>query len=282
MQIQKVIDKLKAYHKGEWEGKQIDEETTRDKVLYGNPYQECTGIVTTCWATIDVIKKAALQGANLIIAHEALFWNHGDHTDWLQEEENSTFLAKKKLLDETGIVVWRNHDYIHSGIPLKDGSFTDGIFYGVASKLGWIPYITKAVHNPMSFTIPKTTVQELADFLIQRLRLNGVKIIGNKNSIVERVRIPFHVLGDARDTIQEADREDINCFLTMEIVDFTLAEYIRDSSMLGMDRAIIGMGHFNLEEPGMEYMTTYLPAAIQADIPCSYIQSGDMYAYITK
>ena len=88
MQIQKVIDKLKAYHKGEWEGKQIDEETTRDKVLYGNPYQECTGIVTTCWATIDVIKKAALQGANLIIAHEALFWNHGDHTDWLQEEEN--------------------------------------------------------------------------------------------------------------------------------------------------------------------------------------------------
>lgn len=68
----------------------------------------------------------------------------------------------------------------------------------------------------------------------------------------------------------------------MEIVDFTLAEYIRDSSMLGMDRAIIGMGHFNLEEPGMEYMTTYLPAAIQADIPCSYIQSGDMYAYITK
>ena len=29
MQIQKVIDKLKAYHKGEWEGKQIDEETTR-------------------------------------------------------------------------------------------------------------------------------------------------------------------------------------------------------------------------------------------------------------
>ena len=39
MQIQKVIDKLKAYHKGEWEGKQIDEETTRDKVLYGNPYQ---------------------------------------------------------------------------------------------------------------------------------------------------------------------------------------------------------------------------------------------------
>lgn len=282
MQIQNVIDRIKAYHKGEWEGKRIDEETTRDKILYGDAKQECTGIVTTCWASVDVIQKAAQQGANLIIAHEALFWNHGDHTDWLLEEENHTFLAKKKLLDETGIVVWRNHDYIHSGIPMEDGSYTDGIFYGVACKLGWEAYIRKDIHNPLHFTIPKTTVQELADFLIQRLHLNGVKIIGRTDSVVEKVRIPFHVLGDARDSICEADKEDINCFLTMEVVDFTLAEYIRDSSMLGLDKAIIGMGHFNLEEPGMEYMTTYLPQAIGTDVSCTYIQSGDMYEYITK
>ena len=52
--------------------------------------------------------------------------------------------------------------------------------------------------------------------------------------------------------------------------------------MLGMDKAIIGMGHFNLEEPGMEYMMTYLPTAIKAEIPCAYIQSGDMYDYRTR
>ncbi len=201
MLIQTVIDHIKEYHKGVFEGKQIDEQTTRDKVLYGNPHQECTGIITTCWASVDVIREAAKRGANLIIAHEALFWNHGDHTDWLQEENNQSFLAKKKLLDEAGIVVWRDHDYIHSGIPMED---------------------------------------------------------------------------------QEADQENINCYLTMEVVDFTLAEYIRDSSMLGMDKAIIGMGHFNLEEPGMEYMITYLPTAVKADIPCAYIQSGDMYDYRTR
>ena len=106
MLIQTVIDNIKEYHKGVFEGKQIDEQTTRDKVLYGNPHQECTGIITTCWASVDVIREAAKRGANLIIAHEALFWNHGDHTDWLQEENNQSFLAKKKLLDEAGIV-WR-------------------------------------------------------------------------------------------------------------------------------------------------------------------------------
>ena len=105
MLIQTVIDHIKEYHKGVFEGKQINEQTTRDKVLYGNPHQECTGIITTCWASVDVIREAAKRGANLIIAHEALFWNHGDHTDWLQEENNQSFLAKKKLLDEAGIVV---------------------------------------------------------------------------------------------------------------------------------------------------------------------------------
>lgn len=282
MFIREVIEKMKAYHKGEWDGKKIDEETTRDKILYGDPDKECTGIVSTCWATADVIKAAAEKGANLIIAHEALFWNHGDHTDWLLEQENKTFAAKKQLLDETGIVVWRNHDYIHSGIPMEDGSYTDGIFYGVADKLGWVDYIIEDVHNPLHFEIPETTVGELATFLVERFRLNGVKVIGNHEDKVKNVQIPFHVLGDARDDITKADRQGIDCFLTMEVVDFTLAEYVRDSSMLGQNKAIIGMGHFNLEEPGMEYMVTYVSKALGEDIPCFYIQSGDMYSYITK
>ncbi len=283
MQIQEVINKIKAYHKGEWEGKVIDEATTRDKILYGNPNQECTGIVTTCWATVDVIKQAATKGANLIIAHEALFWNHGDHTEWLTESGNQTFLAKQQLLDEHNIVVWRDHDYIHSGIPMGDGTYTDGIFYGVADKLGWVDYICPDdIHNPLHFEIPTTTVKELAEFLVKRLHLNGVKILGNTSNTVSKVRIPFHILADAKDSIMEADQDGLDCFLTMELIDFTLAEYIRDSSMLGFNKSVIGMGHFNLEEPGMEYMIKYIPEALQCDIPCTYIQSGDMYEYIVK
>ena len=68
----------------------------------------------------------------------------------------------------------------------------------------------------------------------------------------------------------------------MELIDFTLTEYIRDSSMLNLNRPIIARGHFNLEEPGMEYMLKYLPKAIQTDIPMYYIQSGDNYEYVVK
>ena len=276
MKINEVIQKVKDYCKGG-----VDENNTRDKILYGNPDKECTGIVTTCWATVDVIREAKAKGANLIICHEALFWNHGDHQEWLQD--NDAYILKKQLLDETGIVVWRNHDYIHSGIPMEDGSFTDGIFYGLADKLGWIDYIRKddRVHN-MHYEIPETTMGELANFLVNKLNLNGVKVLGNQDCKVSKIRIPMHILADANDFIEEASRDGIDCFLTMELIDFTLAEYIRDSSMLELKHSIIGMGHFNLEEPGMEYMLKYLPKAIGEDIPTYYVQSGDNYEYVTK
>ncbi len=52
--------------------------------------------------------------------------------------------------------------------------------------------------------------------------------------------------------------------------------------MLGQNKVVLGMGHFNLEEPGMEYMLNYIGKALGEDIPCSFVQSGDMYEYITK
>lgn len=282
MRIIEVIEKIKNYHKGTFGDEKIDDNTTRDKILYGNAEQKCTGIVTTCWASADVIRKAHAQGANLIICHEALFWNHGDHTDWLVESENNTFLAKKELLDETGIVVWRDHDYIHSGIPKGDGTYIDGIFYGLSEKLGWTDYIIEDMENPLFFDLPETTAKNLAEYIIRKLNLNGIKILGDRNTKIKKVKIPMHVLGNDRDLIEESEKKDIDCFLAMELVDFTLAEYIRDSSMLDFNKVIINMGHFNLEEAGMEYMVNYLSDALNEDIPCTYIQSGDMYSYITK
>lgn len=282
MLISEIIDKIKQYHKGVYDGVAIDEETTRDKVLYGNVNHECTGIVTTCWATVEVIKEAHRKNANLIICHEALFWNHGDHQKWLDVAGNKTYLAKKRLLDEYGITVWRNHDYIHSGIPCANGEYVDGIFYGLAKKLGWENYIEghdsfKCLH----YTVPEMTMGELAKILTEKLGLNGCRVIGSKDTKVKKVRIPFHIFGDANEFIEEADKDTIDCFLTMECVDFTLTEYVRDSSLLGLNKSIIGFGHFNLEEPGMEYMLEWLPNAIGNDINISYVQSGDNYDYYT-
>lgn len=278
MKIQAVINRVKLYYKGG-----IDDSTTRDKILFGNPDKECTGIAITLWASMEVIQKAADAGANLLICHEALFWNHGDHTDWLQEQKNQAFLKKKQLLESSGIVVWRNHDYIHSGIPVNN-QYCDGIFYGFAKKMNWESYIVGTCGIPTIFEIPEVDIPILAKQMMQKLQLNGLRLIGNRNTKVRKVCLCLHIWGDAEDNqiIHATDHENYDVLLPGELVDFTVAEYIKDCGLQGMNKAMLIPGHFNIEEPGMEYMLQYVEKAIGTPISCIYIPSKDMYEYFKQ
>lgn len=277
MLISEVIDGVKAYCGHDWGGPIMDD-TTRDQVLWGPVDVECTGIVTTCFASADVIRQAHARGANLIICHEALFWNHGDHTCWLAG--NKTFAAKRALLEECGITVWRLHDHIHSGIP-EDGRLVDGIFMGLADKLGWRDYVRGDTVRPMEFEIPETSAGELARFLVGRLGLAGTRIVGDADARVRTVLVPMHLIGQFDNATTARMDSGFDCLVTMEATDFTTSEYVRDSAQLGLGKAMICIGHFNVEEPGMEYMLCWLPRAIGADVPASFVASGDPWTYVT-
>ncbi|HBC79414.1 MAG TPA: hypothetical protein DCZ51_12330, partial [Bacteroidales bacterium] len=84
---------------------------TVDVFKAGDPTTPVKGIVTTMFATMDVLKKAVELNCNLIIAHEPLFYNHRDETTQFQNDP--VFLEKKKFIDDNKLVVWRFHDYIH-------------------------------------------------------------------------------------------------------------------------------------------------------------------------
>lgn len=293
MKIQEIIDSIQSYSRGlDQDGAPINLKTTRDQVLFGNTDAECTGIVTTCFASVDVIRKAIALGANLIISHEALFWNHGDHTDWLEEEQNEVYLRKKALLQEAGIAVWRDHDYIHSGVPDGNGGWYDGIFKGFFYETGLLPYYVPKAGAPVQYRgmpiklyFPQgITVRELAHKIIVGANLNGIRTIGNPDTVVHSVAIPMHQIGFAdKQTISIINKTHIDCLITMELIDYTTNEYMRDGSMLGDPKAILAVGHFNVEEPGMKYMLKWLPAAIgNQDIPMHFVQSGDMNTFILK
>ena len=284
MQISDVIEAVKNYCEGidAFTGKPIEEETTRDKVLYGNIKQECTGIVSCIWATADVIRRARELGANLIIAHEALFWNHGDSREAVAG--NKTFEAKCEVLDEWGGAVWRCHDYIHSGVPLGEGGkLADGIFYGFAAKMGWLDNAVDDTY--MNYRINEKPAAELAQELVEKLGLNGTRLIGDATAPVRTVQIPMHIMGRDNEEIAHIDRDKVDCILTMEFIDFTVSEYIRDAAMLGQKKCAIHMGHFNGEEPGMEYMAEWLPNALGDEgevLPVSFVPMGDTYQYVVR
>ena len=274
----------------------IEAGRTRDKVLYGDTDRECTGIVTTIYASIDVIKRAHELGANLIISHEACFWNHGDQTDWLQD--NKTFQYKKRLLDETGITVWREHDYMHAGI-LHEGRWVDGIFYGLAEELGWTQYANTEIQtapllrtgkprlvqvfSPLLFDIPKTPVREVARYLMEKLNLEGMKTMGDLDGYCERICIPFHIMGQFDNAeLKKIEENNIDTVLAMEITDYTVAIYIRDSAMAGRNKRVLAAGHFNIEEPGMKWFAEkHLPLLLPG-MDIHFVQAGDSYNMLLR
>lgn len=289
MKIQEIINKIKAYSRGiDFETqKPIKADTTRDQVLFGSTDKECTGIVTTCFASVKVIEQAHGIGANLIICHEALFWNHGDHTEWLEEQHNSVYLRKKKLLNDYGITVWRDHDYIHAGIPDGKGGWEDGIFKGFLAETGLDQYYVRNMHAPVQYNMPVILnfngmrVGEIASMIIKGAGLNGIRLIGSPDTIVHYGAIPMHIMFNDDEKITMIDQRNIDLIIAMEMIDYTVNEYMRDGIDLGDSKAILTAGHFNTEEPGMKYMLTWLPTALGTDtIPATFIQSGDMNTFL--
>lgn len=280
MLIREIISTCKKNSTGvnAWTKLPISDETTRDKVLYGNPNQECTGIMVTLFASIDVIKKAKQEGCNFIICHEALFWNHGDHTDWLSE--NETFKLKTELLGD--MCVWRNHDYIHSHINCGE-SFSDGIFYGLMIELGWRDNLVSAIERPRQFRFDKIPVREFAESIMNKINLTGIKCMGDLDGYVENVYLAGHVDGrNDNEILQECEEKKIDTVLAMEITDYTLSEYIRDGAQLGLNKRVLAVGHFNTEEPGMKYFAEYLPSILGNDIKIKFMYSGDAYKFVIK
>jgi hypothetical protein len=106
---------------------------TVDTIKIGSRDTVVTGIVTTMFPSIAIIKKAIELKANLIIPHEPTFYSGQDDTDYLQNDP--VFRGKYDLLAQNKLTIWRNHDYVHR---MQD----DGVRVGVVEELGWQAYYT--------------------------------------------------------------------------------------------------------------------------------------------
>ena len=292
MKIIDIIERIKKYTRGidalYGTDRPIDEKTTRDIIAYGSADKECTGIVTTCYASVEVIEKAHSEGINFIICHESLFWNHGDHTDWLEEQKNSVYLRKKALLDKYDITVWRLHDFIHSGIPDGKGGWDDGIFKGFLYETGLDQYYVPAIKSPLQYSMPiilnfnGLKVKEIAEMIIRGANLNGIRLIGDPETEVNYAAIPMHIMFNDNEKITMIDQRKIDLIIAMELIDYTVNIYMRDGIQLGDSKAILTAGHFNTEESGMKYMLNWLPEALGFNIKTVYVQSGDANHYLLK
>lgn len=248
--------------------KRFDE--TVDVVKTGDPQQPLTGIATTFLASQEVIQKAIQLGANLIIAHEPVFYNHLDRVDWL--ENNPVYQAKRELLDEQHIVVFRFHDYWHSHRP-------DGIYLGLVQQLGWDGYINLENDAPV-FNIPPTTVKELAIELKEKLGARSVRVVGDLE--MPCTRIGFLVgAGGAEFAINfNSNVAEVDALVCGEGGgEWETCEYMRDAVTQGRQQALLLVGHAASEEPGMAYLAEWLRQRF-SDVPITHIPLGEPFQFV--
>lgn len=233
---------------------------TVDTIKSGDGQQIVSGIVTTMFATIDVVRQTVSLGANFIIAHEPTFYNHRDETAWLENDD--VFKFKQELLKKNNIVVWRFHDYWHTHRP-------DGVQMGVLTKLGWQKFFNP--ENPRIIEIPATTVSEIIKHTKKSLGIRQVRFIGNPKQACKRIALMPGAAG-GRSQIQLLMKEKPDVLIVGEISEWETAEYIRDAQAMGLARSLIVLGHAESEEPGMEWLVSWLQPKV-ADIKITHVPS---------
>jgi putative NIF3 family GTP cyclohydrolase 1 type 2 len=247
-------------------------EKTCDLLIAGDWSNEVTGIVTTFMATVDVIKDTISKGANLIITHEPTYFTGLDQTEWLAGDE--VYILKQKLINDNKINIWRFHDHIHMKRP-------DGIYVGLNKELGWDQYSVPG--KPHCYVLPATTVEELSAFLKEKLNVKVVQIVGKKDTTIER--IGFLVgggslgLGSEQMPMELMRNENLDVIVCGEILEWTLCAYVRDASQLGLNKALIILGHNRTEEVGMKYLPEWL-ATLLPGIPMWFLEAGEPFSYL--
>jgi putative NIF3 family GTP cyclohydrolase 1 type 2 len=258
----------------------LPEERTCDHLMAGSLDHEVTKIGSTFMATVDVIREAAAQGVDFIITHEPTWFTGKDDTEWLQGD--SVYLLKKQLIVETRMNIWRFHDHMHFDND-------DGIFRGFDVETGWakyrmapddsVPFFRKGRFDSC-YQLPKTTLRELAAFFKAQFAMPFVRIIGDPAMPVERVSVLMGGgslgLGNEHMPMELMRARNLDVIICGEVTEWTLPAYVRDATQLGLNKAILILGHERSEEPGMKHLGAWLKP-VTGDIPVVFLDAREPF-----
>jgi putative NIF3 family GTP cyclohydrolase 1 type 2 len=240
---------------------------TVDTFKSGNPAQEVTGIVTTFLASYEVIQRAIDLGANLIITHEPTYYNHLDEVDWLGDDP--VYEAKRQLIEENDVVIWRFHDHWHMHRP-------DGILTGTVKALGWEAYADAKI--PTVYTIPSMSLQDLALLFKKKLGIHTVRVVGDLKMVCRRVGLMLGAMGGGAQ-INFLRLEGLDVIVCGEVREWETTEYVRDAVAQGRKNALIVLGHANSEEAGMAWLVEWLRPRFPG-VDVTHVGVGDPFHFV--
>lgn len=225
---------------------------TVDTFKAGNPDTPVTGIAVTMMATMDVLERASAQGLNFVITHEPTFYAHLDKPEGLPEDD-PVWAEKRAFIEKHNMVVWRFHDHWHLREP-------DGIEAGMVHALGWEKF--QKPDNHWLFTMPDTTVKDLAKEVAKKLDSPVVRVVGDPEMKVTKIAMSPGAAGFETQS-HFLERSDVQVLLVGESAEWETVEYAADAVTQKRDKALIVIGHIPSEQAGMEECTRWLKGFVK-------------------
>lgn len=239
-------------------------EKTCDTVKMGDIRKEISKVAVCMIPTVDIIRKANEWGADMMIVHEPIFYDH-----WDNAKGDPVTAAKQKLLEKGGMIIYRYHDHMHFR---ENDEITEGELYYLGLK-GSIEKVSDTVCSIMTLEEPVSAL-ELAKLIEQKLGLAHVRISGAVNKKSTRVALCFGATGSVHRILSETDAQ---IALAGEICEWKDAEYARDAAALGMNKSLIVMGHVGSERDGMRLLAHRLQKK-HTDVEIKYFECDEVYA----
>lgn len=233
---------------------------TVDTFKAGDPGSELKGIAVCMFADMETLKEAVQRNCNFIITHEPVYYNHADETSSYQEDP--VFSQKMKYIKENNLIIFRFHDHIHKTNP-------DGISAGMVRKLGLENYAVKGDYS--LFRIPETTLQVFAEKLKSEMKMESIRVIGNRNMQFSKLAFMAGAPGGQRH-IQMLANNEVEVIIAGEAPEWETYLYANDAVSLGMNKAVVFLGHIKSEEAGMEFCAEWLSGFIH-DVPIHFIKN---------
>ncbi|MFD0693415.1 Nif3-like dinuclear metal center hexameric protein [Paenibacillus sp. GCM10027628] len=243
-------------------------DTTVDKLVAGKDDTEVTGIAVAFMATHHILKQSLALGANLVISHEGVFYNHRDGNERL--ESDPVYQEKQRLIEESGVAIYRLHDLIHENRP-------DGIMEGLLRSLDWKQYVIEDRPASSIVDIPAMTIREVAEYVKTMLDIPFVRIVGDTSTVCKRVGLLAGYRGGGAIGIPLFEKVDL--IIAGEGPEWETPEYVRDAVYQGRRKGLIMLGHAESEEPGMKLLAGELQLAFP-EVPVRFISDQPLFQVI--
>ncbi len=259
MKAYEIMDALFAYGAGH------DYSNTCDTWKAGNPDAEVQKVAVTMFPTVDVIRRAGEWGAQLLIVHEPLYYNHMD-----RHSREPIEVQKRRLLEQTGMAVFRIHDHMHDHFPdlICQGQMKKLALPGEEMWTGQFDLVRLTLDTPM-------TPVEVARRVEERFGIAHVRICGTRDVPCTHISGMF---GSPGGIMEELTRPETEILMAGEACEWMQGEYARDANALGYRKSLLILGHVGSEQAGMEYLTELLRERFP-ELEAEFFDAGEVYGY---